>query len=88
MLLGSSSPSNRSNSTFWSLHNIYCTDLPYKWSDPMDFQELFPEPPLSEIITIPAILNKIDLSKWDLSSYYEAMGLDLMEDEANENDHR
>lgn len=54
----------------------------------MDFQELFPEPPLSEVITIPAILNKIDLSKWDLSSYYEAMGLDLMEDEANENDHR
>lgn len=53
----------------------------------MDFQELFPEPPFPEVITIPAILNKIDLSNWDLSSYYEAMGLDL-EDEANENDHR
>ena len=46
----------------------------------MEFvEELFPEPSLPEVITIPAILNKIDLSQWDLSSYYEAMGLDLEE---------
>ena len=54
----------------------------------MDFpDELFPELPLPEIKTMLARLIPIDLSEWDVSSYYEAMGLDLEEME-NENDHQ
>jgi hypothetical protein len=50
----------------------------------MELEELFPEPPLPELKTILAKLVPIDLSKWDVSLYYEAMGLDLEEME-NEN---
>jgi hypothetical protein len=51
----------------------------------MEFiEELMSELPLSEFKTMLATLIPVDLSEWDVSSYYEAMGLDLEEQE-NEN---
>lgn len=54
----------------------------------MEFvEELFPEPPLSEFKSILAPLVQIDLSKWNVDMYYEAIGLDLNEELVeNEND--
>ena len=57
----------------------------------MEFsEELFPEPPLPEFKTILASLVQIDLSKWNVDMYYEAVGLDFVdeEDALNENDHQ
>lgn len=57
----------------------------------MEFsEELFPEPPLPEFKTILAKLVPIDLSQWNVDMYYEAIGLDFVdeEDALNENDHQ
>lgn len=53
----------------------------------MEFvEELFPEPPLPEFKTIRASIRHIDLSKWNVDLYYEALGLDLEETEKENDD--
>jgi hypothetical protein len=46
----------------------------------MEYVEDWFPVPLPEVTTISTVLNTIDLSQWDLSSYYEAIGLDFEED--------
>jgi hypothetical protein len=57
----------------------------------MEFsEELFPESSLPEFKTILASLVPIDLSEWNVDRYYEAVGLDFVDEEdvQNENDHQ
>ncbi len=56
----------------------------------MEFvDELFPEQALPQFKIIFTAITQIDLSNWNVDLYYEAMGLDLEDEEVlNENDHR
>lgn len=50
-----------------------------------NLSEITPESLLPDLKTMLASLMPLDLTRWDLGRYYEAMGLDLYEDEENEN---
>jgi hypothetical protein len=42
-----------------------------------DAEYWFPELPLPEVKTITAVIKEVITTSWDLSLYYEAMGLDF-----------